>query len=77
MNRKEAIASINAQLASLDDEHVKAVAGIVQDMAGSDDLMRQLTAEELALIERSKLDFKDGRTHSSGEARAMTAAFPR
>lgn len=75
MNRSEAIAVIITQLASLDDERVRAVAGIVQDLAGSGDLARQLTAEELALIKQSKLDFKEGRTHSSGDARAITAAF--
>lgn len=75
MTRTEAIAIINAQLASFDDERVLTVADIVQDMTATNDLPRPLTAEELALIERSKADFKEGRTHSSSEARTLTDAF--
>lgn len=74
MTRTEAIAVINAKLASLDDERVKAVADIVQDIAAGDDLVRDLTARELALIEQSKEDFKQGRTYSLAEARAITDA---
>lgn len=75
MTRTEAIAVINAKLASLDDEAVKTVAEFVEDVATSDELPRALTAEELALIERSKEDFKTGRTLSLDEAMARTDAF--
>jgi hypothetical protein len=75
MTRTEAIAIITAKLSSLDDERVMTVADIVQDMAQPDDLPRELTPRELALIEQSKEDFKAGRTYSLDEARAMTDAF--
>ena len=75
MTRTEAIAVINAKLSALDDERVKTVVDIVEDIAqSSDDLTRDLTARELALIEQSKEDFKSGRTYSLSEARAMTDA---
>ena len=72
MTRAEAITLITSKLAALDDEGVLAVADMVQSMDVDDDLPRELTAEELALIERSKEDFKAGRTYSLEEARAMT-----
>jgi hypothetical protein len=75
MTRTEALAIINAKLSSLDDERVMTVADIVQDLAQPDDLPRDLTPRELALIEQSKEDFKAGRTYSLAEARAMTDAF--
>ena len=81
MTREEAIAIITSQLASLDDEGVQAVAGMVQSMADEGPestesvLPRELTARELALIEQSKEDFRLGRTYSSDEARAITADF--
>ena len=81
MNREDAIAIITSQLASLDDEEVQAVAGMVQSMADEERestesvLPRELTARELALIEQSKEDFRLGRTYSSDEARAITADF--
>ena len=74
MNREEAIAIITSQLASLDDESVEAVAGIVKSMAGEPadgGLPRALTARELELIEQSKEDFRAGRTYSHEEIVAM------
>ena len=70
MTRTEAIATITASLASLDDERVKTVADFVQNVASTDGLPRALTDRELALIEQSKEDFRTGRTFSSAEARA-------
>ena len=67
MTRTEAIAIINAKLADLDDERVETVAAIVQSMDAPDDLPRELTARELALIEQSKQDFKAGRTYTLDE----------
>ena len=75
MTRTEAIAVINAKLASLDDEAVKTVAEFVEEVATSDELPRALTAEELALVEQSKEDFKAGRTLTLDEAMARTDAF--
>ena len=81
MNREDAIAIITSQLASLDDEEVQTVADMVQSMADEvpesteSVLPRELTARELALIEQSKEDFRQGRTYSSNEARAITADF--
>ena len=78
MNREEAIAIITSQLASLDDESVEAVAGIVKSMAGEPadgGLPRALTARELELIEQSKEDFRLGRSYTSDEARALTDEF--
>ena len=75
MTKLEAIAKITSQLASLDDERVKAVAGIVQSMVGGDDVLRELSPRELALIEKSKADFEAGRTLTLDEAEARTDAF--
>ena len=75
MTRTEAIAVITAKLADLDDERVQAVADIVQSMDMPDDLPRELTERELALIEQSKEDFKAGRTYTLDEARAVTDKF--
>lgn len=75
MTRTEAIELITATLAALDDEGVLAVADMVKSLAADDDLPRELTPEELALIERSKEDFKAGRTLTLEEAEARTEAF--
>jgi hypothetical protein len=75
MTRTEAIARINAQLSSLDDERVLAVADIVEDIAATDDQLRPLTPRELALIEQSREDFKAGRTLTIDEARALSDQF--
>ena len=75
MTRTEAMALINAKLASLDDERVRAVAEIIEDIAAGDTAMRQLSARELALIEQSRADFAAERTLSLEEAEARTDAF--
>ena len=75
MTRTEAIATITAKLASLDDESVKTVADFVKNVVASNGLPRALTDRELALIEQFKEDFRTGRTLSSAEARARTDAF--
>jgi len=72
MTRAQALAIINAKLASLDDEHVMTVAEIVESMEAVDELPRELTAHERALIEQAKEDFKTGRSYSLDEARALT-----
>ena len=74
MTRTEAIATINAKLASLDDERVLTVAEIVDDITAGDSPLRQLTARELALIEQSKEDFKTGRSYSHDQMIAMLDA---
>jgi hypothetical protein len=72
MTRNEAIAIIHTRLASLDDEAVLKVADIIGDLAANDHLPRELNPDELAAIERSREDFRAGRTYSSDEARAIT-----
>jgi hypothetical protein len=74
MTRTEAIATITAKLSALDDERLQAVVEIVDDIAANEAL-RPLTARELALLDQSKADFKDGRTLSLDEARARTDAY--
>jgi hypothetical protein len=74
MTRTEAIKIINASLPALGDAQVDAIAEMVQSLAQNIAPL-ELTAEELAGIERSKEDFKHGRTYSSAEARALTDAF--
>jgi len=75
MTRDEAIAIITAKLPSLDVEGVLAVADIVQSIEAADDHVRELTPHELALIEQSKDDFRNGRTYTLEQARAMTDEF--
>lgn len=75
MSRAETIAIITAGLASLDDARLQAVAEIVREAGDSEPLPRELTAEELRLIEQSKEDFRTGRTLSPAEARARTDHF--
>jgi hypothetical protein len=74
MTRAEAIATITAKLGALDDERLQAVVEIVDDIAANEAL-RPLTARELALLDQSKADFKEGRTLSLDEARARTDAY--
>lgn len=74
MIRSQAIAIIEETLASLDDEGVEAVAEFVQSMGRPLDIS-QLTPDELAGIERSKADFREGRTYSLDEARAISEAM--
>jgi hypothetical protein len=72
MTRAQALAIISAKLASLDDEHVMTVAEIVQSIDADNELPRELTDYELALIRQAKEDFKAGRSYSIDEARALT-----
>ena len=69
MTRAQAIAAITSALTSFDDERVLAVAELVKTVADGDDLPRRLTDRELALIEQSREDFRDGRTYPPAEAR--------
>ena len=73
MTRKEAIAAINAQLATAPDETVRAIAKLLASVEESV-LPRALTPRELALIEQSKADFAAGRTYSPEEAHAYVEA---
>ena len=75
MTRTEAIAVINAKLASLDDERVLTVAEIVDDIAADTGAVRELTPRELALLEQSKVDFAAERSYSVDEVRAHSDAF--
>lgn len=70
MTRSEAIAEINAKLAALDDERLRTVAGIVEDIAAETGPVRELTPRELELLEQSKADIEAGRTYSVEEIRA-------
>jgi len=70
-----AIAIITAKLASLDDERVMTVADIVQDMAAPTAPALDLTYAERAAIERSKEDFKAGRTYTNDQYHAEMTAF--
>lgn len=70
MTRTEAIEQITSQLSALDDERLMTIASIVAQLAGSDDLARELTARELQLIAQSKQDFRDGHILTLEELRA-------
>ena len=61
MTRIEAIAIINRSLMSINDERVRMLADIAQSMA-EPEFSLQLSAEELAALDRSKADFRAGRT---------------
>jgi hypothetical protein len=74
MTRTEALAKIQAALPALADEQVDALAEMVAAWAETREPL-DLTPEELAGIERSREDFKDGRTYTSAEARALTKTF--
>ncbi len=75
MTRTQAIAIIAEKLASLDDERVMVVADIVQDMAEPSAVALDLTDDERAAVERSKEDFKEGRTYTNDEYHADMATF--
>jgi hypothetical protein len=74
MTRTQSIAIIKETLASLDDEGVEAVAAFVQPMGRPLDVS-QLTPDELAGIERSKADFREGRTVSIEDYNIEMDAF--
>jgi hypothetical protein len=75
MTRTEAIAIITAKLASLDDERVMTVADIVQDMTAPTAPALDLTDAERAAIERSKEDFRAGRTYTNDQYHAEMTTF--
>ena len=75
MTRSEAIAVITAALPALDDARVAAVADMVQSLAHEPARSLDLTDDELAAIERSKEDFKAGRTLSAEVYRDEMRAF--
>lgn len=81
MTRNEAIATIQKYLDAADDQVLEVVAmqlagkplptmtvaEAIEAFATDSTLPRQLTDAELALIEQSKADFRDGRTLTSDE----------
>jgi hypothetical protein len=74
MTRSEAIAIIEAALPALDEQQAAQLAELAQALV-QPVVPLQLSDDERAGIDRAREDFKAGRTHSSSEARAMTAAF--
>ena len=70
MTRTEAIDLITRALPALNDERLREVADLLQAVGGDSALPRPLTDHELALIEQSREDFRQGRTMTSAEARA-------
>ncbi len=74
MTRSEAIAIITATLPALNEAQAATLAEVAQTLARSP-VALSLTDEDRDGIARAREDFKAGRTHSSSEARAMTAAF--
>jgi len=74
MTRSEAIAIITATLPALDEAQAATLAELAQTLVQSP-VALSLTDEDRDGIARAREDFKAGRTHSSSEARAMTAAF--
>ena len=75
MTRTEAIAIITATLPSLDEQQAAALAQVAQEMVRPVLVPLSPSEDERAGVERACEDFKAGRTHSSSEARAMTATF--
>ena len=74
MSRHEAIATINAALAKADDETVEAVAEFVQSLSEARPV-RPLSERERGLLEQSRRDFAEGRTHTMEEFMARTDAL--
>lgn len=65
MTRHEAIAEINARLATLDDDDVRAVADLGAVMGEPSELPRALSERELGLIAQSRSEFEKGETLST------------
>ena len=74
MTRTEAIAIITATLPALNEAQATMLAEVAQTLA-QDPIAVSLTDEDRTGIARAREDFKAGRTYSSSEARAMTAAY--
>ncbi len=68
MTRTETIATITRKLASFDDERVRAVADIIDEMdEPSAAPIRGLSGREVGLLAQSKADFAAGRSYSMEE----------
>ena len=74
MKRSEAIAIITATLPALDEAQAATLAEVARNLVQSP-VALSLTDEDRDGIARARGDFEAGRTHSSSEASAMTAAF--
>lgn len=74
MTRTEAIGIITATLPALDDAQAAMLAEVAQGLA-QPPVALALTDEDRAGIASAREDFEAGRSYSSSEARAMTAAF--
>ena len=74
MTRTEALATITAQLAKLDDTRITAVAEMVTEIADQTGQVRPLTPRELALVAQSKDDFANGRTSTLEQSEAFVEA---
>ncbi len=74
MTRAEALAIIAAALPALDEAQAATVAELAQSLARSS-VALSLSDADRAGIAAAREDFAAGRTYSSNEARAMTAAF--
>lgn len=67
MTRSEAIAGINARLAALDDDEVRAVAKLILSVGGQSASPRALSKHEHDLISQSRAEFQNGETLSPSE----------
>jgi hypothetical protein len=76
MTRAEALNTIAAKLAVLDDDRVQAVAELIADFAApSAHELRVLSDREHALLAQARQDFASGRTVTLSESRARTDAL--
>jgi hypothetical protein len=73
MTRNEAIAIIEQSISSADEATLAAAAQLFKSASADPNLPRPLTAEDLALIEQAREDFKVGRTYTSQEVRSYLA----
>lgn len=72
MPRTEAIALISARLTSLDDERLQTIAEIVEEQPAP--TLRALSEREKSLLEKSREDFRAGRTYTLEEVIEYTNA---
>ena len=72
--RTQAIATITAKLASLDDAQVRALAEIAEAIDQEPQPVRALSERERALLDQSKADFAAGRSTSLAESIAYVDA---
>ena len=66
MTRTQAIATITAKLASLDDAQVRTLAEIAEAIDQEPQPVRPLSDRERMLLDQSKADFATGRSYSLG-----------